>query len=360
MFNTKVRNIEFELTNRCNAACPLCSRTGKNKGALSDTVHNSGWKDIPVDIHKSVLDCLDWSSVDAIDYGGCFGDPLMHPQILQILKNGEGLYQEVQTNASLQTQKFWKESAKIENLRMWFHLDGLHDTNHLYRRLTDWKKIERNAKTFLDAGGKGSWVFIVFKHNEHQVEEARELSKQWGFDEFIVKKTARKFSNNKLEASAEVWTPNGVETITYEPPENPEYIAEVLFSDVEQIPIDCYSEKRGTYYITCESEVYPCCVIGKEAFHNKHLNKTNIDKMFDYIDFDVVLSKNNTFNNVIDNYNIKEDLFKLNWQERKFKHCIQRCGQNTTCQKLHIPHVEGGGSKKFEGWAGPHNMRNLA
>ena len=44
MFNKKVRNIEFELTNRCNAGCPLCSRTGTNKGGLSDTVYNSGWK----------------------------------------------------------------------------------------------------------------------------------------------------------------------------------------------------------------------------------------------------------------------------------------------------------------------------
>ena len=55
---------------------------------------------------------------------------------------------------------------------------------------------ERNAKTFLDSGGTGSWVFIVFHHNEHQVEEARELSKRWGFDEFIIKKTSRKFETS--------------------------------------------------------------------------------------------------------------------------------------------------------------------
>ena len=57
------------------------------------------------------------------------------------------------------------------------HLDGLEDTNHIYRRYTDWSKIERNAKTFLNAGGKGSWVFIVFKHNEHQVDEAESYLK---------------------------------------------------------------------------------------------------------------------------------------------------------------------------------------
>ena len=35
------------------------------------------------------------------------------------------IYQEVQTNASLQTDKFWQSVAKIDKLRMWFHLDAL-------------------------------------------------------------------------------------------------------------------------------------------------------------------------------------------------------------------------------------------
>ena len=58
MFNTKVRNIEFELTNRCNAGCPLCSRTGTNKGGLSDSVYNSGWKDLSKEVHHHVIDSL--------------------------------------------------------------------------------------------------------------------------------------------------------------------------------------------------------------------------------------------------------------------------------------------------------------
>ena len=102
------------------------------------------------------------------------------------LQYGEGIYQEVQTNASLQTDKFWQSVAKIDKLRMWFHLDGLKDTNHIYRRYTNWSKIERNAKTFLDAGGRGSWVFIVFRHNEHQVEEAERFAEDLGFTNVYV------------------------------------------------------------------------------------------------------------------------------------------------------------------------------
>ena len=358
MFNPHIRNIEFELTNRCNAACPLCSRTGINKGALSDSVSNSGWKDLDPAVHQHVLDSLDLSKIEALDYGGCYGDPLMHPQVMRILKQGEGLYQEVQTNASLQTEKFWRESARIKNLRMWFHLDGLEDTNLIYRRLTDWAKIEKNAKTFLDAGGKASWVFIVFKHNEHQVEEARELSKRWGFDEFIVKKTSRKMKKGEA-TDTPVWTKDGIQHFSYEPPLNPEYIAEVVEHGVEPMAIDCYSEKRGTYYITCENEVYPCCVIGKYAYQNNHTEQ-RIDKIFNHINFDTRVDPiNNQWSHIIDQYNAREENFRMNWEARTFNHCVQRCGQNTTCQKIHTPIKDGAGSKRFEGWSGPNNLRNM-
>ncbi|BCU99431.1 MAG: hypothetical protein CM15mV27_1500 [Caudoviricetes sp.] len=32
---------------------------------------------------------------------------------------------------SLQTDKFWQSVAKIDKLRMWFHLDESEDTTHL-------------------------------------------------------------------------------------------------------------------------------------------------------------------------------------------------------------------------------------
>jgi MoaA/NifB/PqqE/SkfB family radical SAM enzyme len=359
MFNEHVRNIEFELTNRCNAGCPLCSRSGRFKGGLSESVYKSGMKDLDVDVHRHIIESLNLDKVEALDYGGCFGDPLMHPKALEILKHAEGVYQEVQTNASLQTKKFWTEAAKIKNLRMWFHLDGLEDTNHIYRRLTDWSKIERNAKTFLDAGGKGSWVFIVFRHNEHQVEEARAMSKEWGFDEFIVKKTSRRMTLGGT-ADQKMLTKEGFKVFSYEPPENPEYIAEVILNGSEELPIDCYSEKRGTYYVNCENEVWPCCEIAKHAYLNRHQRKMEVDRVYRDINFNVIVDPiNNKFNDIIKKYNDREENFRLNWSGRNYRHCASRCGTSTVCQKIHIPQEDGAGSKRFDGWAGPNNLWNF-
>lgn len=49
----------------------------------------------------------------------------------------------------------------------------------------------RNAKAFIDAGGKACWAFLVFDHNKHQVMAARNLAKQMGFTYFQVKISSR-------------------------------------------------------------------------------------------------------------------------------------------------------------------------
>tara|TARA_B100000575_G_scaffold283654_1_gene276747 strand:- start:2504 stop:3595 length:1092 start_codon:yes stop_codon:yes gene_type:complete len=359
MFNPKVRNIDFELTNRCNASCPLCARSGVYKGELSEEMFNSGVFDVSTEVHKHVIDSLDHSAVDAIDYSGCYGDPLMHRDALQIFKQGEGLYQEVQTNASLQSQKFWKETAKIKNLRMWFHIDGLKDTNHLYRRFTVWEKIERNAKTFLDAGGSGSWCFIVWKHNEHQVEEARELATKWGMDEFIVKKTSRGFEDNNTITSRDILTKDGLETFTYEMPTIKEYQVQHFTDDLQELPIDCYSKKRGTFYINCQNNLYPCCITGQQHYKNQFMEKRTIDPIYGDIDFDFTIDPvNNKFQHIVDQYNELEQWFHMRWKNRHYKHCVKRCGTNLTSNKVHEPINGGEGSKRMEGWSGPHSIRN--
>jgi MoaA/NifB/PqqE/SkfB family radical SAM enzyme len=101
------------------------------------------------------------------------------------------------TNGSLRNPAWWSRLGAVmredQNLGNYctFSLDGLEDTNHLYRRNTNWKKIMENAKAFIDAGGVAHWDFIVFEHNEHQVDEARELARSMGFKNFNVKRTTR-------------------------------------------------------------------------------------------------------------------------------------------------------------------------
>ena len=61
-----------------------------------------------------------------------------------------------------------------------FSVDGLSDTNHLYRQNVVWDNVERNMRVSFAAGGRARWDFIVFGHNEHQVDEAQRTSRELG------------------------------------------------------------------------------------------------------------------------------------------------------------------------------------
>ena len=169
--------INVELTDYCNAACPMCSRF-KWDGSLYKEKVNSN--------HTSLSLIKDKISIKVIKqlkkfYSiGTFGDPLMNPECFQIYEwiklHNESCKLEMHSNGGGRSTDFWSALGSL-GVEVVFGLDGIEDTNHLYRRNVKWDKVMENVKAFISAGGKASWKFLIFKHNEHQIEEAKELSK---------------------------------------------------------------------------------------------------------------------------------------------------------------------------------------
>ena len=97
-------------------------------------------------------------------------------------------YTEMETNGGARKLDFWKNMGDIskrnKNAMMYFSIDGLADTNEIYRKKVNWDKLMANIEAYIGAGGMASWKWLIFKHNEHQVEEARELAKKMGFIQF--------------------------------------------------------------------------------------------------------------------------------------------------------------------------------
>ena len=117
---------------------------------------------------------------------GNFGDPIMYPHLLDIVRmyKDAGIPQvTLSTNGSVHKTEWWEELASIMKKpdKVIFAVDGLEDTNHLYRVNTNFKKIMENAQAFI----------IAFAHNEHQIDEARQLAEQMGFVKFRYKKSNR-------------------------------------------------------------------------------------------------------------------------------------------------------------------------
>jgi MoaA/NifB/PqqE/SkfB family radical SAM enzyme len=174
--------------------CPRYDEKGFEIGTLENTEwtlesFKAAWpKEFIQGLHK-ILSC------------GNFGDPCACREFVDIYEYVRELNPRIglacNTNGSLRTPEWWARLGAVMTQQQnngnycTFSLDGLEDTNHLYRRNTNWKKIMENAKAFIDAGGIAHWDYIVFQHNEHQVEEARQLAKDMGFRNFNVKRTTR-------------------------------------------------------------------------------------------------------------------------------------------------------------------------
>ena len=65
---------------------------------------------------------------------------------------------------------------------VFFGLDGTDQKSlEKYRIGSNFKKVQRNWRAFIKAGGNATWQFIVFEHNEHLLEQAEQMSKDEGF-----------------------------------------------------------------------------------------------------------------------------------------------------------------------------------
>ena len=216
----------------------------------------------------------------------------MNPECLEIyeyVKRCGNSHLSLNTNGGTRATDFWKELAKLD-VEVTFSIDGLEDTNHLYRRNVKWDKLMNNVEAFLSAGGEANWDFLIFKHNEHQIEQAEALSKKLGFIDFRKKYTTRwdDFNSDgewiqresiqiddyklekvskKIESKGLAWTQKSKIT-----------------DDFMTKKINCFSfhKSKSEIYIAANGDVSPCCWLGDLKIHEtkniiKDYTKININ-----------------------------------------------------------------------------------
>lgn len=197
-----INEYQLEITTYCNAACPQCPRNNNGSGVnpYLQLEH------LPRGIIDTTFDHALCQQLRQIFFCGSYGDPIMHPVFLDILRDFRNksptLWLYVHTNGSVHDTDYWQEMAQILGGygQVDFNIDGLEDTNHVYRRNTDFAKIKRNASAFISAGGRAVWNFIVFEHNQHQVDQARQMSQSLGFYNFTHRATGRFLDHYNMQS----------------------------------------------------------------------------------------------------------------------------------------------------------------
>jgi MoaA/NifB/PqqE/SkfB family radical SAM enzyme len=264
----QITSLIIEPTAYCNLHCPQCPRFDAD-GFLTASLTPAH---LDPDVLAKNLDLNLLPNLKEVKLEGDYGDVMMHPRPTKFLDIFSRQQINAVTNGSMRNTKFWAGLARYKNLTVTFSIDGLVDTNHVYRLNSDWKVIMANASAFINAGGQAVWKFIVFRHNEHQVDEAKELAKQLGFTDFVTQHTNRSwFSGN-------VWPVkiDGIFQYNIEPSTKSDLelgfslgqktgaLYEIKKSNgIDNIPSivdNCFPRRRRSMYINHLGHLLPCCM----------------------------------------------------------------------------------------------------
>jgi organic radical activating enzyme len=258
-YNNKLKFLDIEPSSYCNAKCPQCVRESRNGDYSFFQQVNLSDMFFEFYFPKEVV-----KDLEIVSFCGNVGEPAMNKHLPSILrwfrKHNPNIFIEIYTNGSVQSPEWWHEIGSIvgTNGNTLFALDGLEDTNHIYRIGVKWDQMINNIKEYIRSGATSTWQFIPFRHNEHQVEQAEAMSKEMGFTNFKIKISHRDLLNQ----------PQNLATAVY-PPENPKYKHEgqqldfVNFDKTESylnsVDIKCYAIEMSTIYLSAEGLVFPCC-----------------------------------------------------------------------------------------------------
>jgi len=260
-----IRVLHLESTSICNAACPQCARFLRDGKTLDPRIIQ---KDLTLETIKEKLPVDFVRQLDKMFMCGNFGDPAAAKDTLEIFRWFRDVNPNItlgmNTNGSLKTTKFWQELGEILNRQTdycVFSIDGLEDTNHIYRRNTVWSKIVENVTAFISAGGRAHWDMLIFNHNQHQVTQAQQLAKELGFSIFRSK-VSKRFLTKPIAG--------------LEPPAT-------QFEQIISKDIDCYALKESSMYMDYEGNFWPCCWLA-----SKHLHEAKVTKIENFSDIESV------------------------------------------------------------------------
>lgn len=360
MYHTfdSIRDMHVEITNRCNAACPMCARNNFG-GKTKENLILDEWS-------KNDIDNIftnEFVNLENVMFCGTHGDPCVARNTLYAIdriKTTTDATIEFYSNASMRSVDWWKSLGSFMNQKKpdhWhyrkndlaiFSIDGLQDTNHLYRRGTNFEKIIENAKAFISAGGIARWDFIVFKHNEHQVEEAEILAKKIGFKQFRIRKTSRfdyspdgyekwRVKNKKGDIEYYLEPP----TVKYRNPQSEKFqLLLEKYKTIEQYydstKIDClYKNEFKRIYVNAYAKVFPCCYISDDSYpHSNKIYQDTQQKIFEKYGKEFNSLRHVDWNKILTHPWFANDL-EISWNKKISETKLMRCAR--TCGKEYSP-----------------------
>ena len=289
---SEVTSLQIEPTSKCNLLCPQCARV--YQGQVNPLLRLAELE--PEDYESIFAEDLG-KQLKLVSFNGNYGDPIASKHIDYGIDKCLDLQIQIRicSNGSLRPSSWWRElGGKLSGTKSGaaFSIDGLEDTNAIYRVGSNFKKIMENAAAYIQAGGRARWDFLVFDHNRHQIEEAKALARKMGFVQFQKKITSRfaygHYSKPKEDLSYKIFNKKGEQTgFLKKTPDGEDRLQKIAAKYgswkkyVESTSINCKFQNKKMLFIDFEALVWPCCWVGAPVYFVDQSNPQK--KQFDLI-----------------------------------------------------------------------------
>ena len=258
----------FELSSRCNLRCPQC-----DVGNLLTTRKNNS---LPYNQYCAIMDEIGTTLLDAIFYFQ--GEPLLNKQFSDYISYAKryNIYAITSTNGQLIDKHIAHHIVTSGLDRIIISIDGTtQEIYEKYRRggslskAIEAIKLIKEAKQQLDS--KTPCIeaqFIVFKFNEHQIEEFKQLAPTWGANKISIK-------------SAQIHNPN----------ENKDIIPAICkYSRYKEEKDGTVKLKKSFTHaclrawtgvvISADGNLLPCCFDKQEKYTYGNINNSSIEDIW--------------------------------------------------------------------------------
>ena len=292
----EIKYLQVDHNSTCNLRCPQCARTHEGQ-----THPDLPQVELQVDTYKKFLNGS--KNLETVMWCGNYGEAIVSNtffECLQYVVENSSAKIIITTNSSARDKNWWKEVALLLKGRgkINFSIDGLADTNPTYRVNANWDKVIENVKTFIKAGGRARWDYLVFGHNEHQVDSAVKLAKELGFEQFQIKLTNRFVNDTQYTKGGEAKSQD-VKTrkskYILNMPKNKNYQGSGKTQNqqiienygswenyVNTTAINCKWKPNGQIFLDFEERVWPCTWTASGYHHyGNNTQKHQAQKLFD-------------------------------------------------------------------------------
>lgn len=176
--------LTIDPTNICNLECRFCP-TGQRRNSRPKAV-------MPINKFKSIMSKIGRYLL-YVEFCN-WGEPLLNSNIAEMILIAKKYNAKtfVSTNLNIEMNPEYAEKIVLSGLdRMTISLDGAtQQTYEIYRKNGKIDLVLKNIKILAEAKKKLKsatphlhWQFLVFKHNEHEIELARQMSKTVGVND---------------------------------------------------------------------------------------------------------------------------------------------------------------------------------